>query len=243
MNTITGLDHQREFAAAWADARHTRFELPPADINELLGDRYATGSPLSFTRDMLGEVEVGKAWQPDRYIPGVVRAGSACTWGRWQEADGTESFARSSWQRLWLQPGDYGLVLEQTHLDHQAQKATFIGTAELSGQDGEPLHGDPRQALFHVQHWVGGEPRGAAGPPRPASPVPRSAGCPPASRQAPGCRNTSRSTSATTCASRSSAEQGSMTMSLRELALSRGWWARCCPSRPAAPAQPGGAGC
>jgi len=158
MNTITGLDHQREFAAAWADPRHTRFELPPADINELLGDRYATGSPLSFTRDTLWDVEVRKAWQPDRYIPGVVRAGSAHAWGRWQEADGTESFARSSWQRLWLQPGDYGLVLEQTHLDHQAQKATFIGTAELSGQDGEPLHGDPRQALFHVEHWVAGEP-------------------------------------------------------------------------------------
>src|SRR5215813_179082 len=77
MSAVTGLDHRREFAAAWADTRHTRFELPPADINKLLADRYATGSPLSFTRDMLWDVEVRKAWQPDRYIPGVVRAGSA----------------------------------------------------------------------------------------------------------------------------------------------------------------------
>jgi len=158
MSAVTGLDHRREFAAAWADTRHTRFELPPADINKLLADRYATGSPLSFTRDMLWDVEVRKAWQPDRYIPGVVRAGSARTRGRRQEADGTESFVRSSWQRLWLQPGEYGLVLEQTHLDHQAQHATFIGTAELADQDGEPLHAHAGQALFHVEHWVDGEP-------------------------------------------------------------------------------------
>src|SRR5215471_9872933 len=38
MNAITGLDHRREFAAAWADPRNTRFELPAADINRLLTD-------------------------------------------------------------------------------------------------------------------------------------------------------------------------------------------------------------
>jgi len=158
MSTVTGLDHRREFAAAWADPRHTRFELPAADINKLLAGRYATGSPLAFTRDMLWEVEVRKAWRPDRYIPGVVRAGSAHAWGLRDRADGTETFIRSSEQRMWLQPGEYGLVLEQTHLDHTAQTATFIGTAALAGPDGEPLHADPRQALFHVEHRADGEP-------------------------------------------------------------------------------------
>ena len=158
MSTATGLDHQREFAAAWADPRHTRFELPPADINKMLADRYATGSPLAFTRDMLWDAEVRKARQPDRYIPGVVRARSARAWGRRPEPGAAESFLRSSRQRLWLQPGEYGLVLEQTHLDHRAQQATFIGTAELAGPDGEPLHADPRQALFHVEHSAGGKP-------------------------------------------------------------------------------------
>src|SRR5215831_20553265 len=90
MSTSTGIDHRREFAAAWADPRNTRFELPPADINELLAGRYATGSPLAFTRDMLWDVEVRKAWQPDHYIPSVVRAGSARAWGRRSEADGAE---------------------------------------------------------------------------------------------------------------------------------------------------------
>jgi len=102
VSTVTGLDHWREFAAAWADPRHTRFELPPADINQLLAGRYAIGSPLAFTCDMLWDVEVRKAWRPDRYIPGVVRVGSAHVWGRRQKAGGTESFARSSRQPLWL---------------------------------------------------------------------------------------------------------------------------------------------
>ncbi len=158
MSTATRLDHQREFAGAWADPRYTRFELPPADINNVLADRYATSSPLAFTRDMLWDVEVRKARQPDRYIPSVVRAGSAHAWGRRQEAGAAESFTRSSWQRLWLQPGEYGLVLEQTHLDHRAQKATFIGAAQLAGPDEERLHADPRQALFYVEHSAGGHP-------------------------------------------------------------------------------------
>src|SRR5215472_17315203 len=154
MSTVTGLDHQREFAAAWADGRNIRFELPPADINELLAGRYATGSPLAFTRDMLWEVEVRKAWQPDRYIPGVVRAGSTRAWGRRHEADGTETFTRSSRQRLWLHPGEYGLVLEQTHLDHQAQKVTFIGTAARRSAAG-PV---PRRALSRWRARPAGQP-------------------------------------------------------------------------------------
>jgi hypothetical protein len=158
MSTVARAGHRREFAAAWADPRHTRFELPPADINQLLAGRYATGSPLAFTRDMLWDVEVRKAWRPDRYIPGVVRAGSARAWGRRDQTGGSESFYRASAQRLWLRPGEYGQVLEQVRLDHQAQKATFLAAAELPGPDGEPLHADPRQALFHVEHWVGGKP-------------------------------------------------------------------------------------
>src|SRR5215475_5024559 len=94
MSAASGLDHRREFAAAWADPRNTRFELPPADVNQLLAGRYTTGSPLAFTRGMLWDVEVRKAWRPGRYLPGVVRAGSDRAWGRRREAGGTESFAR-----------------------------------------------------------------------------------------------------------------------------------------------------
>lgn len=156
MTTITGLDHRQEFAAAWADPGHTRFELPPTDINALLADGYTTGSPLAFTLDMLWDVEVRKAWRPDRYIPGVVRAGSARAWGRRQEAAGAESFVRCSQQRLWLRPGERGLVLEQAHVDHRARTITFVGAARLPGPDGTTLQADPRQALFHVEHSAAG---------------------------------------------------------------------------------------
>jgi len=43
MKITTGLDYRREFAAAWADPGNTRFELPLADINKVLADRYTTG--------------------------------------------------------------------------------------------------------------------------------------------------------------------------------------------------------
>ena len=39
---------------------------------------------------------------------------------------------RSSQQRLWLEPEEYGLVLEQVRLKSTQQKVTFIGAAELS---------------------------------------------------------------------------------------------------------------
>jgi hypothetical protein len=161
MTTITGLDHRQEFAAAWADPGHTRYELPPVDINALLAARYITGSPLAFTLDMLWDVEVRKAWRPDRYIPGVVRAGSARAWGGRPETDGAESFVRSSQQRLWLQPDERGLVLEQAYVDHHTRTITFVGAARLPGPDETPLQADPRQALFHVEHSA----RGPAGRP------------------------------------------------------------------------------
>ena len=88
----------------------------------------------------------------------MVRAGSARAWGR-QETDDAQSFVRSSQQRLWLQPDERGLVLEQAYVDHHARAITLIGAAWLPGPDGTQLQADPRQALFHVEHSA----RGPAG--------------------------------------------------------------------------------
>jgi hypothetical protein len=106
---------------------------------------------------MLWDMEVRKAWRPDRYIPSVVREGSARAWGQRSAADGTESFVRSSQQRLWLEPAEYGLVLEQVHLDPTQQKVTFIGATELPDPDGNILRAGARQPLFHVEHSVSGD--------------------------------------------------------------------------------------
>ena len=63
----------------------------------------------------------------------------------------------SSKQRLWLEPAEYGLGLEQVCLNHMQQKVTFIGAAELPDRDGHPLRASSRQPLFHVEHSVGGD--------------------------------------------------------------------------------------
>ena len=157
MNSVRQLNHQGEFQQAWADPRNTRFELPPIDVNRVLAEHYHTSEPLSFTRTMLWDMEVRKAWRPDRYIPSVVRDGSAHAWGRSSAADGTESFVRSSQQRLWLEPAEYGLVLEQVCLNPAQQKVSFIGSAELPDRDRNLLHAGAGQPLFHVEHSVDGD--------------------------------------------------------------------------------------
>jgi hypothetical protein len=157
MNSISQLNHEGEFERAWADPSNTRFELPSVDVNRVHAEYYRTSEPLTFTRTMLWDMDVRKAWRPDRYIPSVVQEGSAGTWSRRSVAGGVESFLRSSQQHLWLEPTEYGLVLEQVYLDPSQQKVTFIGAAELSDCDGNVLRAGMRQPLFHVEHSVGGD--------------------------------------------------------------------------------------
>jgi hypothetical protein len=157
MNTISQLNQEGEFERAWADPSNTRFELPSVDVNRVLAEHYRTSEPLTFTRTMLWDMEVRKAWRPDRYIPSVVQERSAGTWSKRSAAGGAESFLRSSEQRLWLKPTEYGLVLELVYLDPSQQKVTFIGAAELYDGDGNVLRAGTRQRLFHVVHSVGGD--------------------------------------------------------------------------------------
>ncbi len=157
MNSISQLNHEGEFQRAWADPSNTPFELPPVDVNRVLAEHYRTGEMLTFTRTMLWDMEVRKAWRPDHYIPSVVWEGSAHTWGRRSAADAIESFIRSSQQCLWLEPAVYGLVLEQVCLNPTQQKVTFIGAAEIPDLDSNLLRAGARQPLFHVEHSVGGD--------------------------------------------------------------------------------------
>jgi len=147
---MDNLDHEKIFRQAWEDEAATRYELQGLDVNQVLADRYELGEPLVFTRTMLWDMEMRKARRPDLYIPYVVAAGSAASWG---EGD---VFVRKSMQRLWLAPDSYGLILEQTRLNHTSQVVTFIGAAELPGPDGELLRATTGQPIFHVEHAVGG---------------------------------------------------------------------------------------
>jgi hypothetical protein len=146
---------EAEFERAWADTAHTRARQPDHDVNQVLAAWYHTSKPLVFTRTMLWDVEVRKAYNPGEYIPFVVRARSAHVWGRRVDAGG-EYFLRSSEQRLWLRPDEYGTVLERVYLNHQQQKATFIGASAVTDADGHHVRAGSGQPIFHVEHSVGG---------------------------------------------------------------------------------------
>ncbi len=146
---------ETEFACAWGTPGHTRYQLPDIDINQVLAARYTTGTPLTFTRTMLWDMEARKAAHPGTYIPYVVQAGSDRSWNR-HDGDGGEYLDRCSMQRLWLHPEQYELILERAFRNHREQKVTFLGVPELSGQDGALLHAGTGQPLFHVEHAAGG---------------------------------------------------------------------------------------
>ena len=77
---VTQLKHEEEFKRAWTDPSNTRIERSPVDINLVLAQHYRTNKPLKFTRTMLWDMEVKKAFRPDLYIPSVVTAGSSHYW-------------------------------------------------------------------------------------------------------------------------------------------------------------------
>lgn len=157
MNSINHLDHEDEFERAWADRRNTRYELPPVDVNQVLAKNYYTSEDFTFTRAMLWDMETKKAWRPDRYIPTVVRHGTANAWGERPTVNGNEAFIRSSEQRLWLEPDEYGMVIEHVCLNDSEQAITFIGAAKARNKDNNLLRAGTGQPIFHVEHAVSGQ--------------------------------------------------------------------------------------
>ncbi|WP_371618186.1 hypothetical protein [Streptomyces sp. NBC_00454] len=148
---------EAEFERAWGDARYTRVVLPPVDVNRILGERYTAPEPVALDRVELWDMEVRKAGNPGAFIPNVVKEGTVSAWvpGREGEELGA-AFLRQSQQRLWLQPEEYGLVLEETYLNHDRQVVTFLGRESFPDARGDLLHAAGTQPLFHVQHGVEG---------------------------------------------------------------------------------------
>jgi len=150
-------NHEATFAAAWNLEGHTSIEFDPLDVNQVLADEYDGVEGLALTRTQLWEMEVKKAARPDLFIPGVIRAGTARSWGRRELKSGDEVFTRVSEQRLWLQPDQYGTVIEACYLNHSSQQVTFIGLPEVKDDTGRTITASTTQPLFHVTHGVSGE--------------------------------------------------------------------------------------
>jgi hypothetical protein len=142
----------KEFEEAWEDPRHTRFDLPPVRVNQVLRDKYRADKPVQMSRAQLWDMELKKAWNPRTYIPYVVS--EAKSWGRHELSAGTEHFLRSSIQIGWI-TADRGLVLEEVFVDHAGQRVLFMGRQQFT--DGsQRLRASTFQPLFHVEHAVGG---------------------------------------------------------------------------------------
>ncbi|HEX3779449.1 MAG TPA: hypothetical protein VHX38_07255 [Pseudonocardiaceae bacterium] len=155
MSSVENLDHEAVLEAAWADGGNTAITLPSVDVNAVLLARYDLDREFAFTKRTLWDMEVRKAAEPDFYIPTVVEPHSAekfpSVWhGRF------EDFTRVSEQRLWLDKDTYGTVIEHVRLDHDNQRAFFIGALDLTTPDGRSITAGTGQPIFHVEHSVAG---------------------------------------------------------------------------------------
>jgi hypothetical protein len=144
---------EREYREAWNNPSHTRFELPPVNVNKVLKDRYWVSPNIRITRSMIWDMEAKKAWDPLSYIPYVVSA--ARSWGRNKLHDGSNRFCRSSLQHGWITP-EKGWVLEDVFVSPTKQAIFFFGRERMSEEDGSELQATKFQPIFHVAHGVGG---------------------------------------------------------------------------------------
>jgi hypothetical protein len=144
---------EHEYRKAWNNSSHTRFELPPVNVNKVLRDRYRVAPDVRLTRAMVWDMETKKAWDPLSYIPYVVSVGKS--WDRHVLADRSERFNRASMQCGWVTP-ERGRVLEDVFVNHAKQSIFFFGRERMVDEDGSELRASQFQPIFHVEHGVGG---------------------------------------------------------------------------------------
>ncbi|GAA3436334.1 hypothetical protein [Kutzneria kofuensis] len=149
------MDHEKVLDEAWRTPGVTAIDLPPVDVNRVLADRYQLDRDVTFTREMLWDMEARKAAAPDIYIPTVVAAGSATKFPSVRH-EGLEDFTRVSDQRLWADPARFGTIIEHVRLDHDNQRAFFVGAADFVTPDGDTRTATTDQPIFHVEHSVAG---------------------------------------------------------------------------------------
>lgn len=147
------IEAESEFEKCWQNPAYTQVKLNDVDVNQALS-HYITDKPVHFNRKMLWDMETKKAWNPGRYIPYVVREGSAEAWDKHQclSTNGV-IFVRASQQKQWLNPNSYQEVYEEVYVNDDEQRITFIGVTVLKGRLGKLVLSQP---LFHVQHSVVG---------------------------------------------------------------------------------------
>ncbi|WP_417657181.1 hypothetical protein [Pseudidiomarina aestuarii] len=150
------MNHLDEFQNAWDNPEFVKIELAPLDVNQVLARSYRSTPSLSMTKTQLWDMETHKASRPDLFIPSVIKAGSAASWG-YSRNGKADLFTRVSKQRLWLDDSFYGTVIESVRVDHTAKVVTFIGEAHANSPEHGEFNATDKQPLFHVQHGVIGD--------------------------------------------------------------------------------------
>lgn len=149
------LDHEAVFERAWAAPGTTKVDLPSVRVNEVLRERYDVRPPFSYTGTELWDMEMRKAAAPDKYIPNLVKPGSAEKFPSVRHG-GLEDFTRVSEQGLWAEMDHYEPVIEHVRLDHENRRAFFLGAQRFEAPDGRVFTAGTGQPIFHVEHSVGG---------------------------------------------------------------------------------------
>ncbi|VVJ22132.1 Uncharacterised protein [Amycolatopsis camponoti] len=149
------MNHEEIFEQAWAAPETTSVELPAIPVNDVLRERYDVRPPFAYTGAQLWDMEVRKAAAPDKYIPTVVKAGSAEKFpsvrhGRF------EDFTRVSDQCRWADPARFATIIEHVRLDHENRRAFFIGAERFEAPDGRVFTAGAGQPIFDVEHSVAG---------------------------------------------------------------------------------------
>lgn len=145
------MNHQQTFQAAVADPNNTAPDMPSANVNKIIKERYTVDKPFTYTRTQLWDMETQKAHNPEKFLGGVVRPGSAQVFNVERNGD-IETFVRISEQRRWLNWDEFSQVIELVRLDHANHQAFFIGIDEVDAPDGRKIVRGKEQPRFHVEH-------------------------------------------------------------------------------------------
>ncbi|RFU76579.1 hypothetical protein TARUN_5664 [Trichoderma arundinaceum] len=117
--------------------------------------RDPNNTPITLEPSNLWDMEVKKAHNPAKYLRHILRPGSLQVFNL-QKDGPTETFVRVTDQGTWSDPTRFNTVIEQVLLDHDKEKAIFIGVPEVEGPDGHKIVAGTAQPLFHVEHSVTG---------------------------------------------------------------------------------------
>lgn len=149
------MDHKEVFEAAFADPSNTAITIPPANVNKVIQHSYKIDQPFTYTRTQLWEMETNKAHHPDKYLRHLLRPGSLKVLNLDRQGS-IETFVRVTDQRLWKDPSRFTTVIEQVYLNHDTQRAFFIGIDQVMTIDGDVITRGKEQPNFHVEHSAAG---------------------------------------------------------------------------------------